>query len=124
MPYPGPTLAVFLPSKPHPLPSEMQGGLSDAVERGWFRKRHSLFDTDFKSLILTAREVAAAMAYLHAKNVLHGDLTGGAGAGEQRCVCISGVHTCTPRTCCTGTSQVGRGLCISGVCEPLTHTTL
>lgn len=53
-----------------------KGGLSDAVERGWFRKRHSLFDTDFKALILTAREVAAAMAYLHARNVLHGDLTG------------------------------------------------
>ncbi|KAG2489421.1 hypothetical protein HYH03_012059 [Edaphochlamys debaryana] len=53
-----------------------KGGLADAIERGWFRKRHSLFEVDYKSLILTAREVAAAMTYLHSRNILHGDLTG------------------------------------------------
>ncbi|GLC39870.1 hypothetical protein PLESTF_000919300 [Pleodorina starrii] len=53
-----------------------KGGLSDAIERGWFRKRHSLFEVDFRSLVLTAREVAAAMTYLHSQNILHGDLTG------------------------------------------------
>ncbi|GFR53121.1 hypothetical protein Agub_g15837 [Astrephomene gubernaculifera] len=53
-----------------------KGGLSDAIERGWFRKRHSLFEVDFRALVATAREVAAAMTYLHDKNILHGDLTG------------------------------------------------
>ncbi|GIL48868.1 hypothetical protein Vafri_5296 [Volvox africanus] len=53
-----------------------KGGLSDAIERGWFRKRHSLFEVDFRALVLTAREVAAAMTYLHSRNILHGDLTG------------------------------------------------
>jgi tRNA A-37 threonylcarbamoyl transferase component Bud32 len=31
---------------------------------------------DYRTLILTAREVAAAMTYLHAKDIVHGDLTG------------------------------------------------
>ncbi|KAG2454256.1 hypothetical protein HYH02_001289 [Chlamydomonas schloesseri] len=53
-----------------------KGGLTDAIERGWFRKRHSLFEVDYRALILTAREVAAAMTYLHSRNILHGDLTG------------------------------------------------
>ncbi|PNW70925.1 hypothetical protein CHLRE_17g739250v5 [Chlamydomonas reinhardtii] len=53
-----------------------KGGLTDAIERGWFRKRHSLFEVDYRALVLTAREVAAAMTYLHSRNILHGDLTG------------------------------------------------
>ncbi|KXZ50686.1 hypothetical protein GPECTOR_15g370 [Gonium pectorale] len=53
-----------------------KGGLSDAIERGWFRQRHSLFEPNYKFIILTAREVASAMTYLHSRNILHGDLTG------------------------------------------------
>lgn len=53
-----------------------QGSISDAVDRGWFRKKRSLFETDFRFLITTAREIAGAMCYLHGRNILHGDLTG------------------------------------------------
>ncbi|KAG1680208.1 hypothetical protein FOA52_000322 [Chlamydomonas sp. UWO 241] len=53
------------------------GTLSDAVDRGWFRQMHSLFELDFNRIIGTGREIAAAMAYLHSANILHGDLTGG-----------------------------------------------
>lgn len=53
-----------------------KGSLSDAVERGWLRNRHSLFEVNYKALVLTAREVASAMVYLHGRNILHGDLTG------------------------------------------------
>lgn len=53
-----------------------KGSLSDAVERGWLRNRHSLFEVNYKAIVLSAREVAAAMVYLHARSILHGDLTG------------------------------------------------
>mmetsp|Transcript_4521 Transcript_4521/g.13071 ORF Transcript_4521/g.13071 Transcript_4521/m.13071 type:complete len:751 (-) Transcript_4521:124-2376(-) len=53
------------------------GTLSDAVDRGWFRQKHSLFEVDFKRILTAAKEIAAAMAYLHSQNILHGDLTGG-----------------------------------------------
>lgn len=80
-----------------------RGCLSDAVEKGWFRQpaaggtpsRPSLQGEkdgscessfsggltsplpDLAAILATAREVAAAMSYLHHKNILHGDLTGG-----------------------------------------------
>ena len=53
-----------------------KGTLSDAVERGLFRRKHSLFDVDYSALIKTGKEVASAMAYLHTQDILHGDLTG------------------------------------------------
>jgi serine/threonine protein kinase len=53
-----------------------KGTLSDAVERGWFRRKHSLFDADYSVMLKLAKEVASAMAYLHSLNILHGDLTG------------------------------------------------
>lgn len=52
-----------------------KGSVSDAVDRGWFRKRHSLFESDFKAILSTAKEVASAMCYLHGRNILHGDLS-------------------------------------------------
>lgn len=37
-----------------------------------FRKQ-----ADLEAILATAREIAAGMAYLHADNILHGDLTAG-----------------------------------------------
>lgn len=89
-----------------------RGCISDAVEKGWFRQQppavllgdeagagssvSSSFSgglscpaPDLAAILATAREVAAAMSYLHHKNMLHGDLTGNnvlltAAPAEQR----------------------------------------
>ena len=78
-----------------------RGCISDAVEKGWFRQQQpallvgdaaagadssmgsssfagglSCAPPDLAAILATAREVAAAMSYLHHKNMLHGDLTG------------------------------------------------
>lgn len=76
-----------------------RGCISDAVEKGWFRQQpqgstptgvsvgdgsvESSFSggltcpaPDMAAILATAREIAAAMSYLHHKNMLHGDLTG------------------------------------------------
>jgi hypothetical protein len=42
-----------------------RGCVADAVEKGWFRRRHSGFDPWPRAIITTAREVAEALAYLH-----------------------------------------------------------
>ncbi|KAF5838510.1 kinase-like domain-containing protein [Dunaliella salina] len=52
-----------------------KGSLCDAVDKGWFRSKTSLFEPDWKALIVTAKEIASAMCYLHGCNILHGDLT-------------------------------------------------
>ena len=52
----------------------------DAVDRGWlYTGKASHFNgvTDLKKLLLTALDLANAMAYLHSVDVMHGDLTGG-----------------------------------------------
>ncbi|KAK9814720.1 hypothetical protein WJX72_010481 [[Myrmecia] bisecta] len=56
-----------------------KGSLQDAVDRGWFRKRRSILDgpPDMAAILATAQEVAAAMIYLHQRDILHGDLSGG-----------------------------------------------
>lgn len=53
-----------------------RGCVADAVSKGWFRKQGSRFEPDLKAILPTAREIAGALSYLHAKNILHGDLTG------------------------------------------------
>jgi serine/threonine protein kinase len=82
-----------------------RGCVSDAVEKGWFRaapppappsspatagadggEGSSTASSSFQgvapyapnipAILATAREVASAMAYLHSKQMLHGDLTG------------------------------------------------
>lgn len=78
-----------------------RGCISDAVEKGWFRQQPAVVlgdaaaagadssacsssftggpsspAPDLAAILATAREVAAAMSYLHHKNMLHGDLTG------------------------------------------------
>ncbi len=52
-----------------------KGQLSDAIVRGRFRKQQSLFETEMRTLLLTALEVAGALAYLHSRSILHGDLS-------------------------------------------------
>lgn len=52
-----------------------KGSLTDALERGEFRKPQSVFETDLTPVVATALEVAGALQYLHSHNLLHGDLT-------------------------------------------------
>lgn len=50
------------------------------MDRGWLYASHaSHFSgvTDLRKLLLTALELANAMAYLHSVDIMHGDLTGG-----------------------------------------------
>ena len=54
--------------------------LQDGIEQGWFRrppiKTAPVAAPDIGSILLTAKEIAGALAYLHSLDVLHGDLTG------------------------------------------------
>ena len=54
-------------------------GLQDAVDRGWLLSEASHFSgvVGLKRLLLTALELAKALAYLHGVDIMHGDLTGG-----------------------------------------------
>ena len=59
--------------------SEEHNHLQDAITKGWFRKVPTEEDSpvNVKHLLLTAREIAGAMSYLHDEDILHSDLTGG-----------------------------------------------
>ena len=54
--------------------------VQDGIEQGWFRKPQTKKilqrGPDMTNILITAREIAAALAYLHTSDVLHGDLTG------------------------------------------------
>lgn len=104
-----------------------RGCISDAVEKGWFRQQpqgptpsgvsigdgsvESSFSggltcpaPDMSAILATAREIAAAMSYLHHKNMLHGDLTGNnvlltAAPAEKR-----GYTAKVGQGCCTETA--------------------
>jgi PAS domain-containing protein len=57
-----------------------RGSLQDAMDRGFFRAVRlgaSESKADVEAILMTAREIAAGMAYLHGDNILHGDLTAG-----------------------------------------------
>ena len=55
------------------------GCVSDAVVKGWFRTSRDPLSggPDLRAVLTTAAEIASGMAYLHAHDVVHGDLTGG-----------------------------------------------
>ncbi|KAK9826029.1 hypothetical protein WJX74_006733 [Apatococcus lobatus] len=54
-----------------------KGSLLDALFKGWLRTERSLLDgaPDFHMVLATALDIATALEYLHAANILHGDLT-------------------------------------------------
>ncbi|KAK9804897.1 hypothetical protein WJX72_010664 [[Myrmecia] bisecta] len=56
-----------------------RGTLKDACEAGCFMKTKSLYlpvpSIDLLCLLLTAQEIASALAFLHDKGIVHGDLT-------------------------------------------------
>ncbi|KAL0037106.1 hypothetical protein WJX79_000594 [Trebouxia sp. C0005] len=59
-----------------------KGSLQDAVDRGWFHADQnghidSRTKPNMRAIRATAHEIAAALAYLHSQDLLHGDLTGG-----------------------------------------------
>lgn len=56
-----------------------RGSLLDAVDRGWLLDQASHFSgvLGLNKLLLTALELAGALAYLHRLDIMHGDLTGG-----------------------------------------------
>ena len=53
--------------------------VQDAVDRGWLLEEASHFSgvLGLNKLLLTALELAKALAYLHRLDIMHGDLTGG-----------------------------------------------
>ncbi|KAK9807645.1 hypothetical protein WJX72_005215 [[Myrmecia] bisecta] len=56
-----------------------KGTLQAAIDQGWLRKKRSIVDgpPDMRAIHTTAQEIAAAMVFLHNKDILHGDLAGG-----------------------------------------------
>ncbi|KIZ03647.1 Mitogen-activated protein kinase kinase kinase [Monoraphidium neglectum] len=54
-----------------------KGCLQDAVDRGWLRSGRSYANAepDLLAVLITAREIASAMLYLHSVGVVHGDLS-------------------------------------------------
>lgn len=71
-----------------------------AVDRGWMRKKRSLTaPPDMRAMLTTLREIAAGMAFLHAQDVLHCDLTGGLWLGRG---CLAVKCCCLEVGCCIG----------------------
>lgn len=58
-----------------------KGNLQDSVDRGSFNRLQgqgsNSYFADMEAVRNTAREIVAAMTYLHSLDILHGDLTGG-----------------------------------------------
>lgn len=56
--------------------------MQEAVDKGWFRKERELTHPGSgipatKPILATALDIAEGVAFLHARGVVHGDLTGG-----------------------------------------------
>lgn len=53
----------------------------EAVDKGWMREERSLTSVDgvpcLATILAVALEIAQGMSFLHERNVVHGDLTGG-----------------------------------------------
>ena len=57
--------------------ADVANGAQDAIERGWFRKNLSLAgEPDMLAIISTAQEVISALAYMHERDLIHGDVRG------------------------------------------------
>lgn len=56
--------------------------VQDAMERGWFMTEDSVLNSeptcDLFAVYSTAKDIACAMAYIHSKDIIHGDLQGDA----------------------------------------------
>ncbi|KAL4443601.1 hypothetical protein ABPG75_011338 [Micractinium tetrahymenae] len=54
-----------------------RGTLYDAVDRGWLRASPAAdAPPNMRAILLTAQDIAAALAFLHSRSILHGDLAG------------------------------------------------
>ena len=54
--------------------------MQEAIDKGWFRKERQLTAPnipDVETILASAQDIAEGMAFLHAQDVVHGDLTGG-----------------------------------------------
>ena len=56
--------------------------MQEAIDKGWFRKERELTLAgsgipDTTRILATALDIAEGVAFLHARGVVHGDLTGG-----------------------------------------------
>ena len=76
--------------------------LQDAVERGWFRVAPD-GPPNFSTVLASATELAAGMAYLHSKGMVHGDLSSGA-APATRSTAFCGALFAMP---CAYTAALG-----------------
>lgn len=52
--------------------------LQDAVDQGWFREAPTQTSPPcLKTILATARQIALGFSHLHAKGIVHGDVSGG-----------------------------------------------
>ena len=53
----------------------------EGIDKGWLREERSLTSADgvpcMATILAVALEIASGMAFLHERDVVHGDLTGG-----------------------------------------------
>lgn len=57
--------------------------VQEAIDKGWFRKERQLTQPgsgvpDYEAILAATLDIAEGMTFLHARDVVHGDLTGGA----------------------------------------------
>lgn len=77
-------------------------GLQEAVDKGWFRKERDLTRPGsgvpyIDQILAVALDIAEGMAFLHAQDVVHGDLTGGADIFPPCSKDFIGVESCSCR---------------------------
>ncbi len=62
------------------LSKQVTGLMQEAMERGWFMTEDSVMKSapasDLMAVYATAKDIASAMAYIHSKDIIHGDLRG------------------------------------------------
>ena len=60
------------------IPSTIRAFVQDAVDRGWFRETCSIVMgvPNVRLILETIRDIAAGMAHMHDRGIVHGDMTG------------------------------------------------